>query len=95
MFDYKASELENALTGYFISVEPLRLREFPSKQKRKYLVLLHIVKAFEASKKYTEEEVNDILFNIYPDFATLRRALVDYKFLERTKDCKQYWLIYE
>ncbi len=92
MFDYTETELQKALVGYFNSVDPLILREFPSKQKRKYLVLLHIVKKFDPNKEYIESEVNDILEEVFDDFVTLRRALVDYRFMERTKDCSRYWL---
>ncbi|MBN2540047.1 MAG: DUF2087 domain-containing protein [Bacilli bacterium] len=92
MFQYTESESNNALSGYFVSKEPLILREFPSKQKRKYLVLTHIIKVFDENTIYTEEEVNDLLINIFPDFVTLRRALIDFKFMEREKDCSKYWI---
>ena len=92
MFEYTQKELDNALTGYFISDIPLRLRQFPSKQKRKYLVLLYILRLFDDESEYTESEVNDILEPVYADFVTLRRALVDYKLLSRTKNGSKYWV---
>lgn len=92
MFEYTKKELDNALTGYFISEYPLRLREFPSKQKRKYLVLQYIIRLFDESKEYTESEINLILEPVFSDFVTLRRTLIDYKMMSRTRDCSTYWV---
>jgi len=92
MYEYTQTDLDKVLSGYFSSVEPLRLREFPSKQKRQYIALEIIVKTFEPTKEYNEKEVNDILSEIYPDYVSLRRSLVDYQFLERTRDCSKYWV---
>lgn len=91
-FSYTQSELDNALSGYFASQKPLILREFPSKRKRKYLVLTHIVKLFDEDVIYTEEDVNQILIGVFPDFVTLRRELIDFGFMEREKDCSKYWI---
>lgn len=37
-------------------------------------------------------EVNEILKAIYSDFAILRRYLIDYGFMERSRDCTKYWV---
>ncbi|XMB72191.1 DUF2087 domain-containing protein [Mycoplasmatota bacterium WC30] len=92
MFEFTESDQIKAINGYFFSESPLKLRQFPSKQKKKYIILSVIVKMFEKSKKYSEKEVNEILIEIYPDFVTLRRALIDYHFMSRTRDGKAYWL---
>jgi hypothetical protein len=91
MFDYTESEVEKLINGYFLSQEPLKLREFPSKQKRKYIVLKIIMKVIP-DKEFSESELNDILYDIYPDFVTIRRSLIDYKLMDRTKDGKVYWV---
>ena len=39
-----------------------------------------------------EKEINDLLAMIYPDFATIRRFLIDYRFMTRSVDGKQYWI---
>ena len=43
-------------------------------------------------EKNTEQEVNEILRPIYEDYMTIRRYLIMYGFMERTKDGRQYWL---
>ncbi|PFA25186.1 transcriptional regulator [Bacillus cereus] len=68
------------------------LIKFPKKQKRKLIILRHLVKKFDSNKKYTEKEVNQILENVYPDFVTLRRYLIEYGFLDRTADGSKYWV---
>ncbi|MBO0587648.1 DUF2087 domain-containing protein [Sporosarcina sp. E16_8] len=38
------------------------------------------------------KEINDQLVTIYLDFATVRRFLIDYRFMIRSVDGKQYWI---
>lgn len=47
---------------------------------------------FEPGKQYTEREINEILKPIHPDYARLRRELIDFKFLEREPGGGLYWL---
>ena len=54
-----------------------RLDSFPARQSRKIEVLSVLVRDFEPGNEYSEAEVNQILLKRYPDFATLRRALID------------------
>ena len=35
---------------------------------------------------------NSVLKLIYEDYATIRRYLIEYGFMERTNDCKEYWV---
>lgn len=86
------SEEEKVLVSLFSSVEPLRLINFPAKEKKKIIVLRKITEQFETDKKYEEKELNTILKGIYDDFATIRRYLIEYGFMERTNDCKFYWV---
>ena len=51
-----------------------------------------IIRQFEKDKKYTYKEVDAILKEIYADYATIRRSLVDYGFMERTDDNREYWV---
>lgn len=84
-------ESQNILENAFESFEPLRLKHFPAREKKKVAVLYRLAEEFRAGKKYTEKEVNEILKAVYPDFATLRRYLIEYGHLCRTDDCKSYW----
>lgn len=91
--EFTQKELEQTIQNYTVSISPLVLKQFPVKEKRKYMLLTIIAPCFDAVKQYTESEVNDLLKPIYHDFATLRRYLIDYGFLTRTPDCKTYWVI--
>lgn len=86
------AEDEKVLNTYFTSENPLKLKSFPSKEKRKIVVLRKILTMFNVDRKYSEKEVNEILKDIEPDFATLRRYLIEYGFMERTTDCREYWV---
>lgn len=83
---------EKILRTYFPEGLSGHLSEFPAKEKRKLAVLRHIVKRFEPLRHYTEKEANALLKEIYPDYVTLRRYLVEYGFLDRHKDGSFYWL---
>jgi hypothetical protein len=91
---YATTEEENeqTLSKYFKHGLDGPLTEFPTREKRKIVVLRHIVKNFELNKKYTEKEINEVLKGIYPDFATIRRSLIEYGFMDRHDDCSLYWV---
>jgi len=94
IFNYTKEEYETVIERYFDSVEPVVLNNFPAKEKRKFIALQLIKTVFETGKIYTEKEVSEILRHVYPDYATLRRYLVDYKYLVRKPDGSAYW-VYE
>jgi DNA-binding CsgD family transcriptional regulator len=66
------------------------LNQFPAKEKKKIILLREIMKNFKHDQEYCEEEVNKILERIYSDYATIRRALIEYGFLDRSNDCSVY-----
>jgi hypothetical protein len=68
------------------------LKSYPAKEKKKIIVLEEISKNFSKGKTYSEKEINRILKRIYEDYATLRRALIEYGFVERSNDCSSYWV---
>ncbi|MDP4180406.1 MAG: DUF2087 domain-containing protein [Bacillota bacterium] len=68
------------------------LRTFDIKEKNKLVVLRQIAKRFDKDEFYSEKEINEILKNVYEDFVTLRRYLIEYGFLDRKPDGSQYWL---
>ncbi|MBD7910186.1 DUF2087 domain-containing protein [Clostridium cibarium] len=68
------------------------LKSYPAKAKKKVIVLEEIVRNFSKGKIYSEKEINRILKRIYSDYASLRRALIEYGYVERTNDCKSYWV---
>jgi DNA-binding transcriptional ArsR family regulator len=67
----------------------------PAKQRDKLLILEYLATFFEPGRVYNEKEVNNLLLlhSIVKDSAALRRALYEYRFMNRTRDGSQYWLI--
>ena len=55
-------------------------------------MLEHIVGRFELNKVYSEKEINEVLKSVYTDYAIIRRSLIDYGFMERNRDCTEYWI---
>jgi hypothetical protein len=66
-----------------------RLTGMPAKRAKRLIVLDHIARSFEPGARYEERQVNEILGAFHPDFAMLRRYLVDEGFLSR--DHGEYW----
>lgn len=91
-YQVTSSEQDKIIKTYFERLEPLKLKVFPTKEKRKIVVLRKITTLFEVDKKYSKIEVNNMLKEVYDDIATLRRYLIEYGFMDRTRDGKEYWL---
>jgi hypothetical protein len=76
-----------------------RLLALPAARAKRLLVLDHLAGLFEPGRRYPEPEVNEILGAWYPDYAMLRRYLVDEGFLDRaderapsgSRSVKVYW----
>ncbi|KXG74201.1 DUF2087 domain-containing protein [Thermotalea metallivorans] len=85
-------ERQDILKTYFQGPKGEHLSLFPSKEKRKIVVLQHIIKQFDAHKKYSEKEVNETLKHIYEDYVTIRRYLIEYGFMDRSQDGSLYWV---
>ncbi|MDX9691572.1 MAG: DUF2087 domain-containing protein [Acholeplasmataceae bacterium] len=93
MYNIKKEEIKKIYDTHLISKKPLRLKQFPSREKKKFIILGLLVHYFKPGKLYKESEINDILKEIHDDYAVLRRYLVDYKFLRRELDGSIYELI--
>ena len=70
-----------------------KIKIWPSKKDVKIEILKYLSSNFEYDKFYTEKEVNAIIDenHTFNDYFLLRRGMVDYKFLSRTKDGAKYW----
>lgn len=66
-----------------------RIEIMPARQSRRRLLLDQIAQAFEPGVRYPERRVSLFLAAIHPDYATLRRYLVDEEFLSRSDG--EYW----
>lgn len=67
-----------------------KLIKLPIQWKKRMIVLDEFVKKFKPGKKYTEEEVNDIIMHSYDDYCTIRRLLIDMNIMKR--ESQVYWL---
>ena len=86
------TEREHILKNALLTREPLVVKHFPPKEKKKLVILTLIAAQFEKGKHYSEPEVNAILKPIYDDFVTIRRYLIAYGFMARTRSGSEYWL---
>jgi DNA-binding transcriptional ArsR family regulator len=76
-----------------------RLVAIPAARGKRLAVLDHLAALFEPGRRYPEREVNEILSAVHPDYAMLRRYLVDDGFLDRADEpapsgghsVKVYW----
>ena len=66
-----------------------KLAYLPEKSGKRQIVLDEIAQRFEPGTRYSEAEVNLVLKELYPDFAALRRYLVDSVLLAREDG--YYW----
>ncbi|WP_411348272.1 DUF2087 domain-containing protein [Paenibacillus sp. WLX2291] len=85
-------ENESILKRYFKDGLDGRLSEFPRKEKRKIIILRHLLQRFQRGRQYTEQEVNERLAAAFDDYATLRRYLIIYGFMDRQEDGRAYWV---
>lgn len=85
-------ESKDILNQYFPDGLEGSLTNFPRKEKRKIVILRHLMNGFELGKKYTEKEVNEVLKRSFADYVTLRRYMIEYGFMDRLDDGSQYWV---
>ena len=79
-------EEETVLRQYFRGG---RLTEIPVRRSKRLIVLQRLALEFEVGERYPERQVNRILEKFHPDYAALRRYLVDDGFLSRERG--EYW----
>lgn len=91
-FEITEKDLKEAEKRHIDTLNPLVLKVFPAKEKKKYVLLTYIIKLFKKDVQYTEKEINDILKPVYEDYVIIRRYLVDYDFLDRLDNGKAYWV---
>ena len=87
---YNITDTERQKTIQTYIDENGAIKQFPAKEKKKIILLREIMNNFVQDREYPEVEVNRILGRIYDDYATIRRALIEYGFLDRSDDCKTY-----
>lgn len=83
----RGEEWEQRILQNFFTGE--QLKEIPLQSKKFLVVLRWLVQKFETGKPYPEKEVNEILKQHHPDYAQLRRGMVDFGLMARDKGI--YW----
>jgi hypothetical protein len=68
-----------------------RIETIPAKHSRRRVLLDQIAQAFEPGVRYPERDVSLFLSGLHPDYAALRRYLVDEELLTRADG--EYWRI--
>ena len=66
-----------------------RLISIPVQRKKRVAVLKWLVEDFQPGRLYPESEVNRVIARRHPDFAALRRYLVDEELMQRRRGV--YW----
>jgi len=66
-----------------IFVHDGKLVQIPAVHSKRLVVLDWLARMFEPGQAYPESEVNERLASVHPDYAALRRYLVDDEFLHR------------
>lgn len=92
-YNITLEEEEAVLLKYFPQEAGGRLKTFHLKEKQKVVVLREIARRFQQERVYSEKEVNEILQEVYDDYVTIRRYLIEYGFMDRKPDGSQYWLM--
>jgi len=66
-----------------------RLLSIPAQYKKRLTMLRWLAQDFQPGRSFTEAEVSRIISRRHPDFATLRRYLVDEGLMQRRRSI--YW----
>ena len=67
-----------------------RLLKIPAQRKKFLVVLDELIKNFEPERTYSERDVNIILADFHDDFASLRRGFIDFGYMTRSKEGRNY-----
>jgi predicted transcriptional regulator len=74
-------------------LEGERLKEIPASLKKRIVVLKWLATRFEPGVRYPEAAVNEIIQRHHPDYATLRREMVENRLMQRENGI--YWRVME
>ena len=85
------TEAAKLLDKYFEGPDRGQLLRFPKKEKHKLVLLREVAARFAVGRRYPEAEVNRLLGDVFEDYVTLKRYLIDYRFLARERDGSEYW----
>lgn len=70
------------------------LTHWPKKEAARVALCARIIDDFSFTQRYHATDVKTILSHWYADYSILTRYLVDYGFLARTADGRDYWRLF-
>ncbi len=82
-----SDDWESRVRRAFIDGETIK--QLPQSFKKELVILKWLAEKFERDRRYPEKELNEIIKQHHPDYATLRRDMVDCKFMARENSV--YW----
>ncbi len=88
--DVEADAFDRKVLKTYLAADG-RIKAFPAQRKKELAILRHVVKAFDARRRYSEKEVNAVLKGFSDDTARLRRYLVEFGFMGRQGGGGEYW----
>ncbi|KAF6576717.1 MULTISPECIES: DUF2087 domain-containing protein [unclassified Paenibacillus] len=91
-YNITEDEKQKVLTKYFPNGTDGRLKTFKMQEKHKLIVLREIAGRFMKGQIYHEKDINAILQEVYDDYVTVRRYMIEYSLLDRKPDGSEYWL---
>ncbi len=86
--DSSANSLEQI--PQFFNADGTLIR-IPVRPAKKIAVLRHIAAGLQLGEKYSEKEINELIFKFHSDTAAIRRHMIEYGILDRDKT-STYWV---
>ena len=81
--DLDADDWERKVLGNFMDGE--RIKDIPTTRKKRWAILKWLVARFDPEIDYSENRLNEIIKRHHWDTATLRREMIGYRMLARSK----------
>jgi len=74
-------------------IRDYKIIRWPRKEAEKYAVLNFIALKIPYGIKLSEPEINKIITQniLFNDYALIRRELIERGYINRTRDCREYW----
>ncbi|MCP4400587.1 MAG: metalloregulator ArsR/SmtB family transcription factor [bacterium] len=82
MLDYRRKVVQSFFRNGIIA-------KMPAQQKKRKILLEEIAKRFEPRRIYKEQELNEIILEVYEDYCTVRREMIGWGMMDR--DGEKYW----
>jgi len=86
--DSRAADYDAWVRENFVDAAD-RLVSIPVQRSKRLAILRWLVEDFQPGRQYAEAEINQIISRHHPDFAALRRYMVDEELMQRRRGI--YW----